>query len=433
MKNRQGGLIILLSRVVFVSFFLICLWFFVLQFGSISASRFNLRFQYEVSDPLAELPSLMEEENATLTDCQCRTSDGTVVEMCYRLPENPEIRGMKFSCDHVKYLEGLDLLNRRDTLVVDDTLEYTVIVTAASADFFHHVARLIDRSRKVHPDIRVIVYNLGMTPQQTFDLYSICNIDVRELDFLAYEPHLRNLHEFRWKPIIIAEALRQHDSFWYWDSSVVPTIGHFDRVADLIRCRDRQKFYSGPVPSVEDRDRREEMDDIPSGFDEAVHARNVEECKKYPYLLHSFTGHGIFAATHKDMYKYLPTNDGEIRKKKAKMFEAGLAYIVRRDEVLNDIVKWYVLCALEKDCMAPHNSMPACFFEGHTQYEEWAGCHRYDQSALNILLANVNHYDRHYYTSDIVDFFRIEREYDQDEEIDMASLACNVPMLVNNI
>lgn len=29
------------------------------------------------------------------------------VEMCYSLPENPEIKGTKFSCDHLKYLEGL--------------------------------------------------------------------------------------------------------------------------------------------------------------------------------------------------------------------------------------------------------------------------------------------------------------------------------------
>lgn len=81
----------------------------------------------------------------------------------------------------------------------------------------------------------------------------VCNLEISEIDFLAYEPHLRNLHEFRWKPLVIAvsirsffmnyayelcifeEALRQFDSFWYWDSSVVPTIGHFDRVADLIR------------------------------------------------------------------------------------------------------------------------------------------------------------------------------------------------------
>lgn len=53
--------------------------------------------------------------------------------------------------------------------------------------------------------------------------------------------------------------------------------------------------------------------------------------------------------------------------------------------------------------------------------------------ALNILLANVNHYDRHYYTSDIVDFFKIEREFDDEEEIDMPALGCNKPMLVNNI
>ncbi|GMT07894.1 hypothetical protein PENTCL1PPCAC_30068, partial [Pristionchus entomophagus] len=433
MKHRRSGCVQDVSRVAIVLFAIGFICFFLLQFNAITIHRFNPRFQYDVSDAPREELSWMGEPKDNLTSCQCRTEAGAIVEMCYSLPENPEIKGEKFSCDHVKYLEGLDLLHRRETLVEDDTLEFTVIVTAASADFFHHVARLIDRSRKVHPDVRVIVYNLGMTSQQISDLYSVCNLEICELDFLAYEPHMRNLHEFRWKPIVIAEALRKHDSFWYWDSSVVPTLGHFDRVSDLIRCRDRQKFYDSPVPSVAERDRREELEGIPSGFDENVHARNIQECRKYNYLLHSFTGHGIFAATHKDMYKYLPTNDTEIRKKKAKMFEAGLAYIVRSDDVINDVIKWYVLCALEKECMAPRNSMPSCFFEGHTQYEEWAGCHRFDQSALNILLANVNHYDRHYYTSDIVDFFRIEREFDEDEQIDMAFLACNTPMLVNNI
>lgn len=36
-----------------------------------------------------------------------------------------------------------DLLHHHDTLIEDDTLEYTVIVTAASADFFKHVSRLV--------------------------------------------------------------------------------------------------------------------------------------------------------------------------------------------------------------------------------------------------------------------------------------------------
>ncbi|GMT35297.1 hypothetical protein PFISCL1PPCAC_26594, partial [Pristionchus fissidentatus] len=200
-----------------------------------------------------------------------------------------------------------------------------------------------------------------------------------------------------------------------------------------LRCRDRHHYDRGAIPSVDSRDLREESELIPSGFDEVIHSRNLRECQKYPYMLHSFTGHGIYAATAPGMYEYLPTNMTEIRKHKAKMFEAGLAFIVKRDEVIKDVLKWYVLCALEKNCMSPPGAFPACFFEEHTRFEEYANCHRYDQSALNILLANVNHYDRHYYTSDVVDFFRIEREFDEDEEIDITTMSCTKPMLVNNI
>ncbi|GMT35296.1 hypothetical protein PFISCL1PPCAC_26593, partial [Pristionchus fissidentatus] len=160
-----------------------------------------------------------------ITECQCRAEDGTVVEMCYALPENPEIKGKKFSCDHVKYLQHLELLHRRESFVEDDLLDFTVIVTAASADFYNHVVRLINRMRKLHPDAKVIVYNLGLTPQQMSDLYSVsqvCGLEVRDFDFLAYDEHLRFLEQYRWKPIVIAETLKEFDSIWYMDASVLP-------------------------------------------------------------------------------------------------------------------------------------------------------------------------------------------------------------------
>ena len=46
--------------------------------------------------------------------------------------------------------------------------------------------------------------------------------------------------------------------------------------------------------------------------------------------------------------------------------------------------KWWYLCALERDCIAS-NAALHCSFSGR---DEYGNCHRFDQSALNILLAN---------------------------------------------
>lgn len=41
-----------------------------------------------------------------------------------------------------------------------------------------------------------------------------------------------------------------------------------------------------------------------------------------------------------DTYTYIPTNFVEIKKPKAKMYEAGLAFAVRTAETMENIVKW---------------------------------------------------------------------------------------------
>jgi len=61
------------------------------------------------------------------------------------------------------------------------------------------------------------------------------------------------------------------------------------------------------------------------------------------------------------------------------------------------VLRWWFLCALDQDCIAPTTDL-YCNFQGRQKYGK---CHRYDQSALNILLANyfADNYKSYYATN----------------------------------
>ena len=62
---------------------------------------------------------------------------------------------------------------------------------------------------------------------------------------------------------------------------------------------------------------------------------------------------------------------------------AGVLVLV---QVYERVIRWWFLCALERDCIAPTTDFHCRFDDGGRQ--QYGHCHRFDQSALNILLAN---------------------------------------------
>ena len=60
-------------------------------------------------------------------------------------------------------------------------------------------------------------------------------------------------------------------------------------------------------------------------------------------------------------------------------------------EVHENIMKVFTACALEETCMAPEGAKWKCRFDFTGR--SYADCHRYDESALNILLKNWFNYD----------------------------------------
>lgn len=62
-----------------------------------------------------------------------------------------------------------------------------------------------------------------------------------------------------------------------------------------------------------------------------------------------------------------------------------LGDVVMRDKVLNN----WVDCALHEQCMAPRGSTVHCKLVSIADYVaegRYIGCHRYDQSALNLII-----------------------------------------------
>ncbi|KAL1236543.1 Tyrosine--tRNA ligase [Trichinella spiralis] len=67
-----------------------------------------------------------------------------------------------------------------------------------------------------------------------------------------------------------------------------------------------------------------------------------------------------------------------------------------------------VACAIEGPCMAPPDSNSFCQF-GRNRYRNYAFCHRYDQSAFNLLLANLLHYKSDRWSSGMSYFYLVRR------------------------
>ena len=102
------------------------------------------------------------------------------------------------------------------------------------------------------------------------------------------------------------------------------------------------------------------------------------------------TDHSNFAVTHPNMYNYLPSDITWLQK--TEQWETHML-IYRTPEMYHNVIFWLVLCALTEDCIAPPNANRYCQFKGTDQFSSYVGCHRYDQSAVNILMANHFHFE----------------------------------------
>ncbi|EYC27043.1 hypothetical protein Y032_0009g486 [Ancylostoma ceylanicum] len=310
------------------------------------------------------------------TECQCALN-GEQYDFCYRLPPEAHVKGRRFDCEHTHSLERLDLLSDKNVLNFEhQALPEPPFVTAMTDNHFKEGLTLIANIRQIFPRKKIYVYDLGLQTPSLNQLKDMCELEVRRFPFDDYPPYVKNIGEYRWKPLIIAETLNEFGAVWYMDTSVRWKKDKLDEVHSQVTCQT-------------DHPRRE---------DNTLLNNSSILCKKSGYLLHSSSGHGVFPTTHPGVYTYIPT-DVEMLKKKSENHDAGFVFVAKTIESIK-ILKWYVLCALEKNCMAPSGARLRCQF-GSDRNTQYANCHRYDQSVINLLLSNAYGYNARNYVSSL--------------------------------
>jgi hypothetical protein len=105
-----------------------------------------------------------------------------------------------------------------------------------------------------------------------------------------------------------------------------------------------------------------------------------------PWSILNFAGHSTFVATAPGMMDFFNCSKETLYDMQ---LGANFMLVYRTPEIVRDVLKWWLLCALEEECMAPKGAELQCKFSATDVVKTYANCNRFDQSAINILLAKA--------------------------------------------
>uniref|UniRef100_A0A0N4ZQL3 Fe/B12 periplasmic-binding domain-containing protein n=1 Tax=Parastrongyloides trichosuri TaxID=131310 RepID=A0A0N4ZQL3_PARTI len=332
-------------------------------------------------------------------------------ELTYSLSYGKIKNGISFNPLLYPYLKELKLRDiDNDYIDVEvDSIPKPVIVTAFSENHFNEALGLFKSIRRYLSNHKVVIYDIGLKKKNVRLVKKLCNVEYRRFNFSKYPKHFKILFEYAWKPIIHAEALRDFKAIWFVDASIRFTKSDLSKIYASTICRNNE---TGTL--ILENEFKSLIYSVNSDNNEILGKKrlNNNHCNKSSFLLHSPAGHGIVPATHKGMFDYFPASMNMLGSKRGEMYQSGLFYAIKTKDTTNKILKWSVLCALERNCIAPKGSTRInCYtIRKKKNSESSSRCHRYDQSIYNILLANAYNYDAKNYVSENNNFFEIKRD-----------------------
>ena len=236
-------------------------------------------------------------------------------------------------------------INATEMTLITDLYEHLVSVTAISDNHFIEAQDMFRTVQHCFPNKKIIVYDLGLNAKNRHEVSSYTNVEIRSFPFDEYShlPHVKNLHTYAWKPIIIKLVSQEYDIIMYGDASL----------------------------------RMKTCDINPA----------LEHLLKFPYINANTTSHSAIEFTHDGMIKYL-----HYPKKRKDMADIqtlqACGWLLWANDLMKEkLIDPWLDCALHKECIAPSGAKlwPCQFTKRHDGH--YVGCHRYDQSAMNLIMA----------------------------------------------
>ena len=287
----------------------------------------------------------------------------------YHAPFSRTLVGRPFQVD-AEVLTSIGFPMKSFVTLNAENVQYFVFVTAASAEYYERLLTLISTIQRQFPDKDILVYDLGLSRNQTNELRNLCYVLVRDYAKMSasFPEHMKIMTSYAWKALVIHDALRETNGVFWVDASI-----RFDG-HNLTRT-----------------------------YEKLVHDTQGA-------MMFTNAGHSIYAATAKQMYQYIPSRLTQMQR--LEQLEANSVMLYRTRTVYTNVIQWLVLCSLDANCISPI-SRRFCDFNPD-RYTEYAHCHRFDQSAVNILLANLHDFRQDdYFSPD--DLFDVERGIPPDE------------------
>ena len=240
-----------------------------------------------------------------------------------------------------------------------------VVASAVSSNHMAEATEMIISIQEHMPNTRLVMYSLGLTGEEMALLKSYCNVELRVFDFNKYPPlgyTKHNLRKFGWKPLVVKEVADEYDVILWFDTSGRLTGPMGENVFKYLQST--PAFLAGPWEG--------------------------NKCMN--------SNDPIVSYTHDKTLRHLFPNKSQdlpaLRKELVVWghIQATIWVVWLNEDMRKRFLNNWVDCAFHEECMAPRDAVVDCnpikrWFIGRFSPEgQYIGCHRYDQSALDMIL-----------------------------------------------
>ncbi|XP_067667566.1 uncharacterized protein [Haliotis asinina] len=283
-----------------------------------------------------------------------------VYKRCEQMNDNPGDACVESSCPRPQPITPVD--NLRSVLSTMTEMNQTqmslilglfpeppsgkrvMFVTGASNNHFRESQNLMRNLHKnVFPFISnytFVYYDLGLLPWQREKVMKDCRCELRRFPVKLMPTRLQDLQCYAWKPTIIQGNLPKTDILVWVDTSI--------------------RFWNKTIPQLLDDTERRGIVRYAGKLSVGQHTLNVTM---------NYMKEDVCSLAH-------VSED-----------QSGFLMLHNERWIREAVIKPWVACAMSPECMCPRK--PGEVIRCNTGIHKYHKCHRFDQSAINIILTKL--------------------------------------------